>query len=89
MGSSFYIGMPSAMAMLYCHQLLLVLRIAALYGREPAHAARAAMRRAFSLGLIQRSAAVTCTPNSLAKKIELIALPVSSRLVTTGSVGEP
>lgn len=42
MGSSFYIGMPSAMAMLYCHQLLLVLRIAALYGREPAHAARAA-----------------------------------------------
>ena len=28
--------------MIYCHQLLLVLRIAALYGREPADAARAA-----------------------------------------------
>jgi hypothetical protein len=41
-GSSFYVGMPSAMAMIYCHQLLLVLRIAALYGREPAHATRAA-----------------------------------------------
>jgi hypothetical protein len=41
-GSSFYVGMPSAMAMIYCHQLLLVLRIAALYGREPAHPARAA-----------------------------------------------
>jgi hypothetical protein len=42
MGSSFYVGMPSAMAMIYCHQLLLVLRIAALYGREPADAVRAA-----------------------------------------------
>ncbi|HWD71957.1 MAG TPA: hypothetical protein VG779_05460 [Actinomycetota bacterium] len=41
-GSSFYVGMPSAMAMIYCHRLLLVLRIAALYGREPAEAARAA-----------------------------------------------
>jgi hypothetical protein len=41
-GSSFYVGMPSAMAMIYCHRLLLVLRIAALYGREPADAARAA-----------------------------------------------
>lgn len=42
MGSSFYVGMPSAMAMIYCHQLLLVLRIAALYGQEPTHPARAA-----------------------------------------------
>lgn len=42
MGSSFYVGMPSAMAMIYCHQLLLVLRIAAQYGREPTHPARAA-----------------------------------------------
>jgi hypothetical protein len=41
-GSSFYVGMPSAMAMIYCHRLLLVLRIAALYGQEPTHPARAA-----------------------------------------------
>ena len=31
-GSSFYVGMPSAMAMIYCHQLLLVVRIAAQLG---------------------------------------------------------
>ena len=41
-GSSFYVGMPSAMAAIYCSQLLLVLRIAALYGREPTDPARAA-----------------------------------------------
>lgn len=41
-GSSFYIGTPPAMAMIYCQQLLMVLRIAALFGRDPAEPARAA-----------------------------------------------
>ena len=40
-GSSFYVGMAPAMAMIYCEQLIVVLRIAALYGRDPGHPARA------------------------------------------------
>ena len=34
-GSSFYVGMAPAMAMIYFEQLALVLRIAAVYGRDP------------------------------------------------------
>jgi hypothetical protein len=41
-GSSFYVGIPPAMAMIYCEQLVLVLRIAAIYRREPNDGARAA-----------------------------------------------
>ncbi len=41
-GSSFYVGMGPAVAMIYCEQLLLVLRIAAIYGRDPQEPARAA-----------------------------------------------
>lgn len=41
-GSSFYVGMVPAIAMLYCEQLVVVLRIAAVYGREPGDPLRAA-----------------------------------------------
>ncbi len=41
-GSSFYVGMIPAMAMIYCEQLIVVLRIAAVYGRDPSDPARAA-----------------------------------------------
>ncbi len=41
-GSSFYVGMPAALAAIYWHQLLMVLRIAALYGHDPADPRRAA-----------------------------------------------
>jgi hypothetical protein len=41
-GTSFYVGMPAAMASIYCHQLLMVLKIAALNGHDPADPARAA-----------------------------------------------
>jgi hypothetical protein len=40
-GSSFYVGMPSALAVIYCEQLLVVLRIAAIFGHDPRSAARA------------------------------------------------
>jgi hypothetical protein len=40
-GSSFYVGMPSALAVIYCEQLLVVLRIAAIFGHDPQSAARA------------------------------------------------
>ena len=40
-GSSFYVGMPSALAVIYCEQLLVVLRIAASFGHDPRSAARA------------------------------------------------
>src|SRR5277367_5967984 len=40
-GSSFYVGMPSALAVIYFEQLLVVLRIAAIYGHDPRSAARA------------------------------------------------
>jgi hypothetical protein len=41
-GTSFYVGMAPAAAMIYCDQILVVLQIAALYGRDPRDAARAA-----------------------------------------------
>jgi len=41
-GSSFYVGMPPAMAMIYFEQLTAVLRIAAVYGRDPTDPIRAA-----------------------------------------------
>lgn len=41
-GSSFYLGMPAAVISIFCHQAVLVLQIAALYGRDPADPARAA-----------------------------------------------
>jgi hypothetical protein len=41
-GSSFYVGMVPAVAMIYCEQLRMVLRIAAIYGRDPEDPARAA-----------------------------------------------
>ena len=41
-GSSFYVGMIPTMAMIYCEQLIVVLRIAAAYGRDPVDPARAA-----------------------------------------------
>ena len=41
-GSSFYVGMIPAMTMIYCEQLIVVLRIAAVYGRDPNDPARAA-----------------------------------------------
>jgi hypothetical protein len=41
-GSSFYVGMLPAMAMIYCEQLIVMLRIAAAYGRDPSDPARAA-----------------------------------------------
>jgi hypothetical protein len=41
-GSSFYVGMVPAMAMIYCEQLVVVLRIAATYGCDPTDPARAA-----------------------------------------------
>ncbi len=41
-GSSFYVGMVPAMAMLYCEQLVVVLRIGAVYGRDPSDPMRAA-----------------------------------------------
>src|ERR1700689_1847870 len=40
-GSSFYVGMPSALAVIYSEQLLVVLRIAAPFGHDPRSAARA------------------------------------------------
>jgi hypothetical protein len=40
-GSSFYVAMLPAIAMIYCEQLAVVLRIAAIYGRDPAEPARA------------------------------------------------
>lgn len=40
-GSSFYVAMPPAMAMIYREQLAVVLRIAAIYGRDPDDPARA------------------------------------------------
>jgi hypothetical protein len=41
-GSSFYVGMVPAMAMIYCEQLVIVLRIAAVFGRDPTDPVRAA-----------------------------------------------
>jgi hypothetical protein len=41
-GSSLVVGMPAAMASLYCHQVLMVLELAALYGHDPSHSSRAA-----------------------------------------------
>ena len=41
-GSAFYVGMVPAMAMIYCEQLVVVLRIAAVYGRDPTDPIRAA-----------------------------------------------
>jgi hypothetical protein len=41
-GSSFYVGMVPAMAMIYCEQLVVVLRVAAVYGRDPMDPIRAA-----------------------------------------------
>jgi hypothetical protein len=42
LGSSFYVGMAPALAMVYFDQILAVLRIAAMYGRDPNKPARAA-----------------------------------------------
>jgi hypothetical protein len=42
LGSSFYVGMAPALAMVYFDQILAVLRIAAIYGRDPNEPARAA-----------------------------------------------
>lgn len=41
-GSSFYIGMPAAMASIYCHQVLMILQLAALHGLDPRDPERAA-----------------------------------------------
>ena len=41
-GSSFYVGMVPATAMIYCDQVISILRIAALYGHDPADPLRAA-----------------------------------------------
>jgi hypothetical protein len=41
-GSSFYVGMAPAMAMIYLEQLAMVLRIAAVYGRDPSSPGRVA-----------------------------------------------
>lgn len=41
-GSSFYVGMAPAIAMIYCEQVVLLLRIAAVFGREPSDPLRAA-----------------------------------------------
>jgi hypothetical protein len=41
-GSSFYVGMVPAMTLLYLEQVLLLLRIAAIHGRDPRDPARAA-----------------------------------------------
>ena len=41
-GSAFYVGMVPAMAMIYCEQLVVVLRIATVYGRDPRDPIRAA-----------------------------------------------
>ena len=41
-GSSFYVGMLPAMAMIYFEQLNAVLRIAAVFGRDPSEPVRAA-----------------------------------------------
>jgi hypothetical protein len=41
-GSSFYVGMAPAVTMIYFEQLRMVLRIAAIYGRDPEDPARAA-----------------------------------------------
>ena len=40
-GTSFYVGMPAAMMSIYCHQVLLILKLAALRGLDPRDAARA------------------------------------------------
>jgi hypothetical protein len=39
-GSSFYFGMPPAIASLYCRQVMTVLQIAALFGYDPTDLAR-------------------------------------------------
>jgi hypothetical protein len=41
-GSSFYIGMPAAMASIFCHQVLMILQVAAVHGLDPHDPARAA-----------------------------------------------
>ncbi len=41
-GSSFYVGMVPAVTVIYCEQLRMVLRMAAIYGRDPEDPARAA-----------------------------------------------
>jgi hypothetical protein len=41
-GSSFYLGMPAAVISIFCHQVVLVLQIAALFDRDPTDPARAA-----------------------------------------------
>jgi hypothetical protein len=40
-GSSFYVGMVPALALIYLEQILLVLRVGAIYGQAPTAAARA------------------------------------------------
>jgi hypothetical protein len=42
MGTSLYVALPAAVISVYCRQLLMVLRIAALYGHDPADPRRAA-----------------------------------------------
>jgi hypothetical protein len=41
-GSSFYVGMAPAMTVTYIEQILVVLRVASIYGRDPANPDRAA-----------------------------------------------
>jgi hypothetical protein len=41
-GSTFYVGMIPAIMMIYCEQLVVILRIAAVYGRDPTDPIRAA-----------------------------------------------
>ena len=41
-GSSFYVGMVPALAMIYCEQLGAMLRVAAIHGRDPTDPVRAA-----------------------------------------------
>jgi hypothetical protein len=41
-GSSFYLGMPAAVIAIFCHQVVLVLQIAALFDVDPTDPARAA-----------------------------------------------
>jgi hypothetical protein len=41
-GSSFYLGMPAAVISIFCHQVVLVLQIAALFDRDPTDPVRAA-----------------------------------------------
>jgi hypothetical protein len=67
-GSSFYVGMVPAVAMIYLDQLIVVLRIAAIYGRDPTASERCAEILVFQGNYNSTSAAMAALQQAVADK---------------------